>query len=162
MSCTSVYAVYKTKATCIKELKNGWGSGPAVWDYISLKCTGERMPSFGDNKEFWKLWKSDKLTTNEKAVLLSTYDMAFVEVDRLKEFSEACHCLHEKIISDTHWKWNHFDSIGDSALELSKNHDRRCLGLGIGCTSVCDPWEGNSDREQWPIYESIEDLLNEE
>lgn len=141
MSYTSVYAIYKTKAVCLTELKNGHGSGPAMWDYIAMKCTGKNLPMFGDVDWFWKLWKDERLSKNEKAVLLSTYDWSVVEIDKLEDFAKACEEIHSQIIDNTRWTWNHFSDIGKQALILSKKHDHRCLGLGIGCTSVSDLWE---------------------
>ena len=161
MSCTTVYAVYKTKATRLKELKNGHGSGPAIWDYISTKCDGKRFNMFGpDLESFWKLWKDNRLTKNERAVLLCTYDMGFVEVERLQDFAAACKEVHERILADTQWTWSHFEEIGNAADALSKNHDHRCVGLGIGCTSVSDPWEGHNleIEKAWPIYDQINAL----
>ena len=159
MSYTSVYSVYKTKATCLAELRNSHGSAPAIWDYISIKCTGEKFPMFNPDG-FWKLWKDPCLSENERAVLLSTYDMAFVEVEHLERFAVACKEMHEKIISDTKWTWNHFADIGKQAKDLAKKHDYRSLGLGVGCTSVCDPWEQwNFEADKaWGVYSEIAEL----
>jgi hypothetical protein len=159
MSYTSVYAVYKTKASCLCELRNGHGSGPAIWDYIALKLTGKRLP-IGNVDWFWKLWKDERLSENEKAVLISTYDWAVVEIEHLERFSIACEEIHNKIIDETDWTWNHFKDIGEQAKALNKKHDYRCIGLGIGCTSVCDPWEGHNFKkdESWGIYSYIDGL----
>ena len=155
MSYTSLYAVYKTKATRIKELKNSWGSGPAIWDYIHQKIYGTPFPMMeSELGDFWGLWKDERLTTSEKVTLLSTYEKSYVEIERLGEFSEACKVVHKRIINNSKWSWNHFEDIGATAFDLYNNHDHRCIGFAIGCTSVCDPWEG-SDREQWPIYASL-------
>jgi hypothetical protein len=163
MSYTSLYEIYKTKAVSFKELGNEHGSGPAIWDYIALKCTGGKFPMFGaDTKGFWAPWKDERLSENEKAVLLSTYDQAVIEIDKLDIFSKACEEVHHKILSDSNWEWSHFESIGEQALSLYEKHDYRCLGLAIGCTSVCDPWEfwkpGEGEREPWYIYSEIEAL----
>lgn len=157
MSYTSVYAVYKTKATSLSEFGNGHGSGPAIWDYISIKLFKRKFSCFGDNDEFWKSYKDNRLSRNEKAVLLSTYDMAIVEVDHLEEFAAACKEIHDLIINETHWTWNHFKDIGEQAEALNKKHDYRCLGLGIGCTSVCDPWEPYNfeKNKSWGVYTEI-------
>jgi len=141
MSSTSLYEVYRTTVTCLEELRNSWGSAPPVWDYISLKCRGKNFMMYPEDKEFWPLWKSDKLTKNERAVLLSTYDNNFVETGRLMEFSVACKEVHDLILKNTDMEWSHWEAIGMEAEKLSKKHDKRCLGLGIGCTSVCDLWE---------------------
>ena len=156
MSCTSLYELFKTKANCIAELQNGSGSGPAIWDYTSIKVLGKKFDMFND-KEFWPSYKSDKLDDEEKAVLLATYDNAFIEVDHLMAFSEACKKVHALIIDTTDWGWSHFEAIGEAAAELYKDHDHRCKGMAIGCTSVCDLWEQEAIKniDSWGVYEQL-------
>lgn len=162
MSCTTVYEIYKTKASAIKELRNSHGSGPAIWNYISLKCTGKKFQWYPEEetKKFWPLWKSPLLNDSERAVLLCTYDMGYVEINKLYEFSAACFELHKKIIGKTDWTWSHFEAIGNEAVGLYAKHDHRCLGLGVGCTSVSDPWEfwKPKDDKAWRVYETIDAL----
>lgn len=162
MSYTSVYELFKTKANCIAELRNGHGSGPAIWDYISNKLYNKKFDMFND-KEFWPSYKDDQLDNDEKAVLLSTYDDAFVEVNNLAKFAIACRKVHALIINTTDWEWSHFEAIGNAADELHKKHDYRCKGLAIGCTSVCDIWEQESPEniESWGVYEKIESMKSE-
>ena len=159
MSTTNIYELFKTKVNCIDELRNGHGSGPAIWNYISEKLYRKQF-NLMDDKEFWLSYKDKRLNDNEKAVLLSTYDRAFIEVDRLHEFAEACKEVHKKIIETTDWTWSHFEAIGLAADNLYKEHDARCLGLAIGCTSVCDEWEQEkrADIETWGIYEEIDEM----
>ena len=161
MSTTAVYALFKTKVICIGEFHNGHGSGPAIWNYISEKLYGEKFNMFDDNK-FWPSYKSAKLSRDEKAVLLSTYDNAFIEVEHLSEFANACRKVHVLIISATDWEWSHFDAIGNAAEELHKKHEYRCKGLAIGCTSVCDIWEQENpeDINSWGVYREIKSMDN--
>lgn len=159
MSTTNVYALFETKVNCIAELSNGYGSGMAIWNYISLKLYNEKFNTFSHDS-FWSSYKSPRLDNDEKAVLLSTYDYAFIEIDHLAEFANACIKIHELIISTTEWEWSHFEAIGNLAHELDKKHDHRCKGLAIGCTSVCDPWEQDDIKniKSWGVYEEIKDL----
>ena len=163
MSHTSVYALYKTKVTCLEQLKNSHGSGPAIWDYISVKLRGRNFDMFNDDG-FWPLWKDMRLSDNERAVLLSTYDCSYVEIDHLQQFSEACSELHNLIVETTRWTWNHFGDIARIASELADHHDYRCKGLAIGCTSVCDIWEARdiSGIDAWGIYANIDRQLKPE
>jgi hypothetical protein len=158
MSTTTVYSLFKTKVSCLNELRNGHGSGPPVWDYISLKCTGEKFPMFDPvkSKAFWELWKDKRLNEEEKAVLLSTFDSAYVEAEHLDKFADACRNVHKRIIEDTPWTWSHWELIAGEANALGISLDRRCLGLCIGCTSVSDPWEGFDNCEPWGVYGEIE------
>ena len=66
MSCTSVYELYKTKVNCITELRNGHGSGPAIWDYISIKLYGKKFNMFND-EGFWPSYKDARLDDAEKS-----------------------------------------------------------------------------------------------
>jgi hypothetical protein len=159
MSYTSVYELYKTKVNCITELRNGHGSGPAIWDYISLKLYGEKFNMF-DDKKFWPSYKDTRLDEDERAVLLSTYDSAFVEVEHLEKFASACKRVHTLITETTRWEWSHFEAIGLTAKSLYEKHDHRCLGLAIGCTSVCDIWEQESpeDIDYWGVYHQMEEM----
>lgn len=157
MSYTSVYALYETKVNCVAELHNGHGSGPAVWDYVSNKLYNKNFNSC-DDKNFWPSWKDSRLDDGEKAALLSTYDRAFVEIDHLMVFAEACRAVHALIINTS--DWSHFEQIGNAAETLHNDHDHRCRGLAIGCTSVCDEWEGGNiaDIDTWGVYKEIADL----
>ena len=158
MSYTSTYALFKTKVKLISEHRNGHGSGPAIWDYVSMILTGKSHRSHG--KDFWPLWKDGRLSKAERAVLLSTYDNAFVEAPHLNEFADACEEVSPLIIEKTDWTWSHFKEIGDDARILSFNHDYRCKGLAIGCTSVCDEWEfeNPANIDSWGVYSMIEEL----
>lgn len=162
MSYTTLYAVFKTKASEIVDLRNSWGSGPAIWDYVALKCTGKKLSLIStDLKWFWKLWESEKIDDDVRACLLSTYDYAVVEVDRLLDFEKSCQLVYQKIIAETAWTWNHFWSIGIAAGKLAKKHDHRCIGMGIGCTSVSDPWKSFDPEKNkiWGIYKSIDKII---
>lgn len=157
MSYTSVYELYRTKVSRISELQNSHGSAPAIWDYVSKKLTGENF-NFFNADSFWSLWKDEKLSENEKAVLLSTYDNSYIATHKLLEFSEACKEVSELIIIHTRWTWNHFRDIGDIAEKLSKKHDFRLKGMCIGCTSVSDQWEYTDIKnniQPWCVYDLI-------
>jgi hypothetical protein len=162
MSTTSVYALFNTKVTLLSELRNGHGSGPPVWDYISLKLTGEKFQMFDrvKAKAFWELWKDKRLNWEEKAVLLSTFDSAYIETEHLGNFADACRSVHKRIIEDTPWDWSHWELIAHEASALHLIHDRRCLGLCVGCTSVSDPWEEFSNCEPWGVCGKIDSLAN--
>ena len=161
MRYTSVYELYKTKTISVKELRNGHGSGPAIWDYISEKFMGEKFPMFDESKSkhFWGLYKYARLSEHERVVLLSTYDDSFIEVDNLPEFALSCEIVSKLIIEKTRWDWNHFSDIGRVADDVSKNHDYRCIGICIGCTSVSDEWDYyKKGARAWGIYSEINGL----
>lgn len=155
MSRTTTFALYKTKVTAIAEHRNGHGSGPAIWDYASLKALGKKMDLFNSDG-FWSCWKSPLLDDDEKAVLLFTYDDAFVEFEHLEKFASACRKVHDRIIERSDWTWNHFAAIADDADKIRGKKDRRCRGMVVQCTSVADNWEGDIKKlSPWGVYEAI-------
>lgn len=158
MSYTSTYELFKTKVNRIRKHQIGNGSGVAMWDYVSQKVSGKRF-NFLDMD--WECWKSEKLSKEERVVLLSTYDRSYIEVERLPEFAVACHNVHELIISNTNWDWSHFFEIGNDAKSLSESSDYRCLGFAIGVTSCEDLWWSSSNiktLEPVGVYGLIEGL----
>ena len=160
MSHSTVYALYKTKAVALKELRNGHGSGPAVWWYVAKKLHGKDFNTMNP-EDFWGGYKSSELDEAEKSVLLFTYDRMFVEVGELKRFSEACEAVHGRILEETDWTWSHFETIGREAKKLHKEHDYRCFGMTLDCTSVADYWKwaGKDDiAEACGVYEVINSL----
>lgn len=159
MSYTTTYQLYKTKVVPIREHRNGHGSGPAIWDYISVKLRGHPFSYSDNDADFWPLYKDSRLDRDEQAVLLSTYDYAYVEAAKLAQFAAAARKLHALIIDNTRWQWNHFSAIADDAENLAKGLDRRCLGMCISCTSVSDIWDQDVRKlEPWGVYGLIEQL----
>lgn len=155
MSYTTVYELYKTKVNSIKELKNSHGSMPAICEYVSLKLYKQSFKSYEAEKNgFWGSYRSKELTINERMVLLSTYDLAYIPTEYLYEYAEACEEVHKSILEYTTFGWSHFKDIGEIAKNLSGRHDPRLKGLCIGCTSVSDPWEfaDVSKTPVWPVF----------
>lgn len=144
MSYTSIYELFSAKVNCISELQNSYGSAYAMWNYISSKYMSE---SFTDvqKQKFWPIYKDKRLSHYDKAVLLSTYDDAFVEIDNLMYFSDACRSVHKEIAKNS--GWSHFEAIGEIAENLYLKHDHRCKVIAIGCTSVCDIWEQEKNEK---------------
>ena len=54
MSTSDLYLVYKTTATHFAEFRNGWGSAPILWGYLSETYLG-RPWSMLDDSELWDL-----------------------------------------------------------------------------------------------------------
>lgn len=162
MSSTSTYELFSTKVNNIGEYRNSWGSGPAVWDYISTKLYGKKF-NIMDDRNFWGCYKDDRLTIDELCVLLSTYDRAYVRVDKLLEFADSCEKVHRKLLETTNWEWSHLESIAKDARSLYNVHDHRAKGLCIGCTSVADAWEGDiKTLDVWDVYEEIERMKTDD
>lgn len=142
MSYTRVYAIYKTKVSEISCLKNSWGSAPMLWEYISQKYLGKAFNMADHNDGFWAVRKDPRMCRHDRMVFLSTFDCGLVDFELLGEYEQACREMSGKIAQGTKSEWNHFVAIAEAAKDMRKKHDSRCLGLGLGCTSICDPWLG--------------------
>jgi len=155
MSYSYTVEVYNTKVNVIKEHRNSHGSGPAVWGYIHEKVFNKPFPSLEDPD--WKgMSGSDKIDHHDLVCLGSTYDRGFIGIENLNSFAESARIVHNRIIENTSWTWNHFKGFAEDAEALAKSHDYRCLGMAINCTSVCDTWFSRDTlRRKWEIYHEI-------
>ena len=165
MSYSTLYLVFKTKARPIAEYHNGWGTGPAAWTLMSMVACGkdESMPPYigGEEaqKEFWHRLYSPNLTDAQRLGILLTYDGSIIEPNGLAQASVMCRQFHRDILAKTHWTWSHFGAIGETLAELAnKGVDKRSIGVGLNCTSVCDVWQeynylkGKPKKPLWGIF----------
>ncbi len=151
MSTSALHRVYRTTATEFKEFRNGHGSGPPVWGHILRVYLGRDEFSWfaSDNEPLWGLVYDDKVPDYLRLCLAFTCDRAICPIDRLVEF--AGHCRSTAIATHNPERVNHWDAIAD-AIENHKSKVRQ-LGVGLGCTSVCDPWyEYDKTQEAWDIF----------
>ncbi len=154
MSRTTLYRVYKTTATPIAEYGNSWGSAPALWNLIWSQHVerGEPFPMWkilvGEGTRLWRCAERADVPFHRRLALAFTFDNAIVRPSNTALVADALDKTHLEILSLTQASWSHFAAIADGM--RAAKIDKRCLGLGLGCTSVCDPWEnGNRAREPW-------------
>src|SRR3972149_39893 len=80
MSHTTVKAIYPNeKHENVSELSNAWGSAPYVWDNMVRKYLPNHEGWFyGKLDDLWPLWSDKKIPLHHRAVLMMTYDRAYI------------------------------------------------------------------------------------
>ena len=161
MSETSLYLAYKTKVSCYEQYKNGYGSGPAIWDLMVNKYLGldhyNMLGNFSGKDEYQKLWDlatDEKVEKRHRITHASTFDYAMIPVAHLEEAGIAFELTHQDIIQGPRWEWSHWGELGGDIRKIAEKPDRRLKGIVIGCTSVNDPWEywTPEEREPWDAF----------
>lgn len=138
MSYSTLYAIYKTKAAEVSEYRNGWGSGPIIWDYLSKEFLGLPGWSFSNDSGLWGLAIDPKVPLGLRACLAITLDYAMVLAKDAKIMAEAIRqggFVMDKFAPD---RVNHFPRIAHDMSETKL--DKRAIGFGLNCTSVSDTW----------------------
>jgi hypothetical protein len=157
MSYTTLYSVYKTKVKVIEEYRNSHGSAPPVWEYVTQKYCGKPPDAY----IFFAPWMEkvyrpetlSKLPEHWRRVLLFLADGALIKDANLQQFSANCKSVFDELQAWPEWGGrifvNHWAAIGIDFAKLRPN--KRRIGVGIGCTSVSDPWEEYSSAhgELW-------------
>ena len=159
MSTSDLYWLNAKSTTWVAEFRNGWGSGPAVWDYLGLKYI-EELPAYSmaDShlKKVWALATDPRLEPCERLALYMSFDKAFVPVASLLKAGELAIEFWDLSLNGS--QVNHWRAIGEALLELTKQPiDRRRRGVVLNCTSVADLWGQPSKAylaEAWPIFDA--------
>lgn len=167
MSYTTIVYIYPNeKIECGEELRNSWGSAPVVWDSLSQKYLGKDPHRYmsEDMKSLWNLWKNTNIPVSHRAVLMMTFDKAYVGQENykraiadikqfLKDFPQPSDCV------------NHWPTIA----HWMKMHPE-IPGMGLWCTSVSEnPFDGpwNEDKEEYDqpdwndvyeIYQALDEI----
>lgn len=154
MSYSTIWKVYKTTCTTYTELRNGHGSAPPVWDWLSVNYLNkESWIMSRDEKALWALYKNQSVPRHMRFALLATFDDGLVEVNDLEEASRLARLVYET----THIPQyvNHWLDISEAYKKLSVSKDTRLHGVAIGCTSVSDPWEERKERTPFSIMQWV-------
>ena len=158
MSTTDLYIINGKSVSHVAQYRNGWGSGPVAWDYLSDKYIAEKpiYSLHGDHmKKVWALQSDDRLEECERLALLMTFDGAFVPVHALGLAGDLC--IEFAKLSEDGERENHWRVIGEDLKKLSRQKlNRHARGAALSCTSVCDPWADapeSSLSNAWPIFE---------
>lgn len=155
MSYSTIYQVFRTKSSPICEYRNAWGTGPAIWNYLSKKYLGLDgwSPFLEGDGGLWALARDERVPLALRACHAITFDYALTPRDKLKEMGALVAEGGRMIEDGAHV--NHFAAIGSHLAELKL--DRRAKGVGLNCTSVSDTWgqEAKYWREPWDCYAYI-------
>lgn len=160
MSTTSINLIYKTKAVLHSELSNGNGSAPPLWAMVCQEHLNEKFTMF-NNDQFKRLDKTPlnkDIPLHRRLAYAMTCDYSGMPVDKLPEFAKAFRQVHDDILTLTDWEWSHWKAIANELDAIHRKHDKRLDYVGIGCTSVCDLWEGwkpSPDTEPWNAFEYV-------
>ncbi|WP_282265515.1 hypothetical protein [Stenotrophomonas sp. PS02298] len=137
MSTSALCAVFKTKAVPVAEYRNGYGTGPVIWTYLSDRYLGGR--NWGSaGGELWALAKDESIPFSLRAAHAMTFDQALVRPTDCLSFA----CLIEEAAAILE-QWNpeyvnHFGAIASDLKGIQLDH--RALGMGLCCSSVADVW----------------------
>jgi hypothetical protein len=168
MSTSDLYILNRKSTTHCAEFRNGWGSGPCIWDHLASKYFPDVNFSDYDRKDYvghdrknrmvWDLASDKRVTGEERAVLMISFDKAYVPKSHLKEAGEACVAAHGMIEAHGFWNGvNHWKAIGEALIGLSKRKLHwQARGVVLNCTSVQDMWiQPSRDylANAWPIFE---------
>jgi hypothetical protein len=152
MSYSTLCAIYKTVATGLREYRNGWGTGPAVWDYLSTKYLGTSWGLRGDDR-LWKLARDASVPLPVRACHAFTFDGAVIPRDKLSEMADLLQEGAAILEAASPDRVNHFRAIADDLRKL-KLHPR-AVGVGLNCTSVSDVWPREAKHwahKPWDCY----------
>lgn len=160
MSTTTLNLIYKTKAVQYAEYPNGHGSAPPIWEYMCTQHLKEEYSFFDDPQmgRICKLALNNTVPLNRRLTCVATFDYAVMPVGKLIEFATAFEETHRAILCASEWTWSHWAAIAKDVAAIAAKHDHRLVGVGIGCTSVSDPWEWWEPTEGtkgWDAYEYV-------
>ena len=160
MSYTTIKAIWPSeKHEDLEELRNSHGSAPVIWGALCERYLGGRNDWLFNAKKLWPLYKNNEVPKCMRAVLMMTFDRAYVE---RKDYSQAAADIEEfmKIAPPPENHVNHWPHIAEL---FRSNPDIPAIGLY--CTSVSeDPFQGawNEETEEheqpdwgrcWSIYD---------
>lgn len=148
--------------TEIQELQNARGFHFAVWDpLLAAHLNVSGMHRLEDDKEFWRLWKDPSVPLAHRAVLLMTYDRAYVE---RKDYERAANDIREFL--KTHPaapdRVNHLPALADF---FDSKPDFEAIGFSISLgENLFEQYDEESDEyialqnwdETYSVYSSFD------
>ena len=131
------------------ELANAFGFGPVVWDALSQQYLGQESGAYLWSPKadlLWGLWKKTKVPMHQRAVLMMTYDRAYV---LRADYPQAAVDIRLFLTDfpEDRGKVNHWQSIA-----AYFENTPECPAIGFHGTSVIEnlflgPW--NEEKEQY-------------
>lgn len=76
MSYSTLWKIHKTKVISHQEFRNGWGSAPALWDYLAETHLGEKPSMFNQQqmRRVWDLFDNPTVPIHRRIALGFTFD----------------------------------------------------------------------------------------
>ena len=154
MSTSDLYILNGKSTTHLAEFRNGRGSGPQCWDYLSGKYFGRTFGWDECMKPVWDLAFDQSVQFHERVALLMTFDRTYILLSKLKAAADACDQFgQESENGRTENHWPAFASTLQRAAYMQHHH--RARGVCLSCTSVNDQWlRPNPDwvENAWSIF----------
>lgn len=161
MSHTTIIHVYPNdRIECGEELSNSWGSAPYIWDYMIKKYIdpeGNIMYTKTANA-LWKLWDRKDIPEYLRAVLMMTFDRAYVsKANYDRAAADIRSFLKEHNDTNVENHWHRIANIFEN--------DPDVPAIGLWCTSVSrNPFDGswNEDKEEYdpPKWDRVYEIYN--
>ncbi|MDR3672519.1 MAG: hypothetical protein P4L36_16860 [Holophaga sp.] len=144
MSYTTVIRIWPGERIELgEELHNSWGSAPVIWNAMAMKYLGAGdCAYFGCLDRLWPLWKHLGIPEHQRAVLMMTYDRAYVVK---ADYARAAKDIRASVADfSTEGRVNHWLRLA----EIFES-DPDVPAIGLHCTSVSEnPFEGPWDEEK--------------
>ena len=148
MSYTTIKAVWPgEKHEDLEELRNGHGSAPVIWGAMCERYLGKRNQWLFESDQLWPLYKRQDIPSCLRAVLMMTYDRAYVE---RKDYAQAADDIEEflRLLPPPESHVNHWPHI---ASLFRSNPD--IPAIGFRCTSVSEDLFQGEWNEETESYE---------
>ena len=163
MSSTIIKALWpgeKQEDYC--ELRNSWGSGPVIWEWLAQRYLDyEPWTSLSKIEPIWKLAENENIPLHCRAVLMMTFDRAYVAREH---YSRAAADIR-RVLTDfpSPEGANHWPEIADLF-----QADPDIPAIGFRLTTVSDDcfwgeWDDDAEEHKpfdwdtaWEIYEELE------
>jgi len=163
MSYTTIIHVFPgEKIECGDELRNSHGSAPVIWDLLCQKYLGiEPMHWMSGNMErLWKLWKDTSIPVHHRALLMMTFDRAYV----LKANYARAAADIRKFFTEFQYNPEYVNHWPQISTLFESNPD--VPAIGFWHTSVSDnPFHGswNEDKEAYdsPDWDECYEIYSE-
>jgi len=153
MSYSTLYRIYRTKASPIKEFRNGSGTGRVLWMHMSTRFLGRALTLFDEMQPVWDLSLNPAVPHAFRLTCEWTFDRWVCPPTLREAMAAACAEVGEDIARAYPTWVNHWPALAETLAAERDFNDRRLIGFGLGCTSVCDPWSPDAWRPATdPIY----------
>lgn len=145
-------------------LKNSFGTCPVIWEQLGKKYISPNFHFFHEEtiKKLWDLWKDPIIPLPYRAVLLITFDRAYVVQDDFQKLAGDIDIFLRDFPKDPA-KVNHWPRIAE-ILRSSKSVGIGLYGSSAGENPFDAPWEDQEEREVYnfsqcfDIYKELEGL----
>ena len=164
MSYTTIIHIYPDdRIEHGMELHNSWGGAMAIWTAMKERYLPWASYSIfmGESaQQLWDLWKDERLPIHHRAVMMMTFDTAYVPKTRYQQAAQDIrHFLLD--FPEMAGKANHWPIIA----KMYKR-DPDVPAIGIWHTSVSEnPFDGhwNEEREEYdpPDWSELYDIYKE-